>query len=97
MEPVLPDHPYGRRCKGPGTRAASSQGPTHSQKDLPEPKTSAHLSSGAAIERRPGERSPDVNERLAVHGDFAPVEVRHQDHEVVQEEEEAREGWRAGR
>ena len=97
MEPVLPDHPYGTRCKGPGTRAASSQGPTHSQKDPPEPKRSAHPSSGAAVERRPGERSPDVDERLAVPGDFAPVEVRHQDREVVQEEEEGREGWRAGR
>ena len=97
MELLIPDRPYGTRCKGQDTRAASIQEPRHSQRDRQGLKTSAHPSSEAAAELRLGERSPGANERLAVPEGFAPDEVQHQIPGAVPEEEGGLGGLKAGR
>ena len=97
MELLIPDRPYGTRCKGRDTRAASTQGPTHSQRDHQGPKRSAHPFSEAAVELRLDGRSPGANERLAVPEDFSPDEVQRQIPGAVQEEGGGPGGLKAGR
>ena len=98
MKLPVPDRPYGTRCKGRGTRAASIREPRHSQRDRREPTRSAHLSSEAAAELQLDARSPGADERLVVPEGFARAEeVQRRTPGAVQEEEEGREEWKAGR
>ena len=98
MKLPVPDRPYGTRCKGRGTRAASIREPRHSQRDRREPTRSAHLSSEAAAELQLDARSPGADERLVVPEGFARDEVAQlQIPWAGQEEEGGPGGLKAGR